>query len=77
MASGMEGLIKTSSIEQVVAPITTHLFYLKLLSESEGGSQQFTQLEAAAHAVAKAAKNMATVASRSVNNILNVRNLIQ
>ncbi|KAL7877282.1 hypothetical protein SRHO_G00039250 [Serrasalmus rhombeus] len=64
MAGTVDGLIKTISIEHVVAPISTHLCYLKLLSESEGDPEKFTQLEAAAGTVAKACKNMAAVASR-------------
>ncbi|KAL6487643.1 hypothetical protein MHYP_G00042690 [Metynnis hypsauchen] len=64
MAGTVDGLIKTISIEHVVAPISTHLCYLKLLSESEGDLEKFTQLEAAARTVAKASKNMAAVASR-------------
>uniref|UniRef100_W5L2B7 Uncharacterized LOC111196032 n=1 Tax=Astyanax mexicanus TaxID=7994 RepID=W5L2B7_ASTMX len=64
MESTVDGLIKTSSIEQLMAPFAAQLCYLKLLSESEDEPEQFTQLEAAAHAVAKASKNMAAVASR-------------
>ncbi|KAI4897228.1 hypothetical protein NFI96_022227 [Prochilodus magdalenae] len=64
MAGTVDGSIRTSSIEQVVAPISTHLCYLKLLSEKEEYLEEFTQLEAAAHAVAKTSKNMAAVASR-------------
>ncbi|KAL2082995.1 hypothetical protein ACEWY4_020768 [Coilia grayii] len=67
MASLLEdGLIKTASIEQVVAPITTHLCHLILLCESSQQPEHFAQLETAAKAVAKAAKHMATVASRLV-----------
>ncbi|XP_066534353.1 catenin alpha-2 [Hoplias malabaricus] len=61
-----DGLIQTCSIEQVVAPIATHLCYLKLLSENEEWSEQFTQLETAAYAVAKTSKNMALIASRAI-----------
>lgn len=65
MASLLEdGLIKTRSIEQVVAPVTSHLCHLILLCESGQEPEHFTQLETAAKAVAKAAKHMATVASR-------------
>lgn len=67
MTSIMEdGLIKTSSIEQVVAPLSSHLCHLILLCGSETELDEFTQLEAAAKAVAKASKNMAAVATRSV-----------
>ncbi|XP_051506689.1 uncharacterized protein LOC127413521 [Myxocyprinus asiaticus] len=61
-----DGLIKTRSIEQVVAPLSIHLCHLILLCESETELDQFTQLEAAAKAVAKSSKNMAAVASRLV-----------
>ncbi|KAG7334318.1 hypothetical protein KOW79_002725 [Hemibagrus wyckioides] len=59
-----DSLIKTSLIEQVVAPITAHICYLTLLSEADDTSGQFIQLEASARAVAKASRNMADVASR-------------
>ena len=59
-----DGLIKTTSIEQVVAPIATHLCHLILLCESGQEPERFARLEAAAQAVAKAARHMATVASR-------------
>ncbi len=61
-----DGLIKTGSIEQVVAPLSTHLCHLILLCGSETELDEFTRLEAAAKAVAKASKNMAAVATRSV-----------
>lgn len=61
-----DGLIKTGSIEQVVAPLSTHLCHLILLCGSETELDEFTRLEAAAQAVAKASKNMAAVATRSV-----------
>ncbi|XP_047668036.1 catenin alpha-1 [Tachysurus fulvidraco] len=65
MASLVEdSLIKTSLIEQVVAPITIHICYLTLLSEADDTTEQFIQLEASARAVAKASRNMADVASR-------------
>ncbi|GAA6107777.1 uncharacterized protein LOC124401258 [Tachysurus ichikawai] len=65
MASLVEdSLIKTSLIEQVVAPITLHICYLTLLSEADDTTEQFIQLEASARAVAKASRNMADVASR-------------
>lgn len=67
MASQVEdSLIKTSLIEQVVAPIAAHICYLMLLSETDDETEQFIQLEASARAVAKASKNMADVASRLV-----------
>jgi len=61
-----DGLIKTSSIERVAAPLSAHLCHLILLCGSETELLQFGPLEAAAQAVAKAAKNMAAVALRSV-----------
>ncbi|ROI46697.1 Catenin alpha-2 [Anabarilius grahami] len=61
-----DGLIKTSSIEQVVAPLSTHLCHLILLCGSETELDEFIRLEAAAKAVAKASKNMAAVATRLV-----------
>lgn len=60
------GLIRTAVVEQVVAPIASHLCHLVLLCESAEGPQQFCQLEGAAQAVAKATVNMAAVASRCV-----------
>ncbi|KAG1969350.1 catenin alpha-2 [Pimephales promelas] len=61
-----DGLIKTSSIERVAAPLSAHLCHLILLCGSETELLQFVPLEAAAQAVAKAAKNMAAVALRLV-----------
>lgn len=60
------GLIRTAAAERVVAPIACHLCNLVLLCDSEEDPEQFSQLEGAAHAVAKATKNMAAVASRCV-----------
>ncbi|XP_043112116.1 uncharacterized protein LOC122357009 isoform X2 [Puntigrus tetrazona] len=69
MASVLEdGLIKTGSIEQVVAPLSTHLCHLILLCGSETELDEFTRLEAAAKAVAKASKHMAEVATRLVED---------
>ncbi len=48
-----DGLIKTGSIEQVVAPLSTHLCHLILLCGSETELGELTRLEAAAKAVAK------------------------
>ncbi|KAF5900363.1 integrin alpha-9, partial [Clarias magur] len=59
-----DSLIKTSLIKQVVAPIAAHICYLALLSETNGETVQFIQLEASARAVAKASRNMADVATR-------------
>lgn len=61
-----DNLIRTSLIEQVVAPIGAHICYLTLLFETDDETEQFIQLEASAHAVASASRNMADVASRSV-----------
>ncbi|XP_057197346.1 catenin alpha-2 [Triplophysa rosa] len=63
-----DGLIKTGSIEQVVAPLSTHLCQLILLCGSDTELDQFTQLEAAATAVSKASKNMAAMATRLMEN---------
>lgn len=51
-------------MEQVVAPMATHLCHLVLLCDSGGGLEQFGQLEGAAQAVAKATDNLAAVACR-------------
>lgn len=64
-----DGLIKTGSIEQVMAPLSTHLCQLILLCGSDSELDQFTQLEAAATSVSKASKNMAAMATRSVTFI--------
>ncbi|XP_071337784.1 uncharacterized protein [Trachinotus anak] len=61
------GLIRTVAVEQVVAPIASHLCHLVLLCDSAVGPQQFSHLEEAAQAVAKATENMAAVASRHIN----------
>lgn len=53
-------------MEQVVAPIASHLCHLVLLCDGAEEPEQFSQLEAAAQAVAKATENMAAVASRCV-----------
>ncbi|XP_077073545.1 uncharacterized protein LOC143724416 [Siphateles boraxobius] len=63
-----DGLIKTSSIEQVAAPLSTHLCHLILLCGSETELLEFVPLETAAKAVAKASKNMAAVATRLVTD---------
>lgn len=60
------GLIKTTAVEQVVAPIAGHLCHLVLLCENAEDPEQFAQLEGAAQAVAKATNSMAAVASRYV-----------
>lgn len=58
------GSIRTAAVEQVVAPMATHLCHLVLLCDSVGGLEQFGQLEGAAQAVAKATENLAAVACR-------------
>lgn len=60
------GLIRTAAVEQVVAPIASHLCHLVLMCDNVEEPEQFSQLERAAQAVAKATENMATVASRYV-----------
>ena len=60
------GLIRTAAVEQVVAPIASHLCHLVLLCDGAEDPEQFSQLEGAAQAVAKATENMAAVASRCV-----------
>lgn len=60
------GLIRTTAVEQVVAPIASHLCHLVLLCDSAEEPEQFSGLEGAAQAVAKATENMAAVASRYV-----------
>ncbi|KAL6101697.1 uncharacterized protein ACO6RY_16887 [Pungitius sinensis] len=62
------GLIRTAAVEQVVAPIASHLCHLVLLCESADGPQQLCRLEGAAQAVAKATGNMAAVASRQISD---------
>ncbi|CAK6951684.1 uncharacterized protein LOC122884554 isoform X1 [Scomber scombrus] len=61
------GLIRTAAVERVVAPIACHVCNLVLLCDSEEDPEQFSQLEGAAHAVAKATENMAAVASRHIS----------
>ncbi|XP_024153163.1 uncharacterized protein LOC112161886 isoform X2 [Oryzias melastigma] len=61
-----QSFVKTAAVEKVLAPISSHLCLLVLLSDSEQEPEQFTRLEAAAHAVAKATENMAAVASRQI-----------
>lgn len=61
-----QGLIRTAAVEQVVAPIASHLCHLVLLCDSAEEPEQFSQLEGAAQTVAKATENMAAVASRYV-----------
>lgn len=51
-------------MEQVVAPMATHLCYLVLLCDSEGEAGRFSQLEGAAEGVAKATEDLAAVACR-------------
>lgn len=58
------GLIRTAAVERVVAPIASYLCHLVLLCDSTEGPEQFSQLEGAAQAVAKATENMAAVAAR-------------
>lgn len=60
------GLIRTAAVEQVLAPIANHLCHLVLLCDSADEPEQFSHLEEAAQAVAKATENMAVVASRYV-----------
>jgi len=60
------GLIRTAAVEQVVAPMASHLCHLVLLCDSAEGAEQLSRLEGAAQAVAKATGNMAAVASRCV-----------
>ncbi|XP_070772627.1 vinculin-like [Enoplosus armatus] len=67
MSSSLDhGLIRTAVVEQVVAPIASHLCHLVLLCDSAEDPEQFSQLEGAAQAVAKATENMAAVASRQI-----------
>ncbi|XP_056251329.1 uncharacterized protein LOC130181292 isoform X2 [Seriola aureovittata] len=61
------GLIRTVAVEQVVAPISSHLCHLVLLCDSAEEPEQFSHLEEAAQAVARATENMAAVASRHIN----------
>lgn len=61
-----QGVIRTAAVEQVVAPIASHLCHLVLLCDSVEEPEQFGQLERAAQDVAKATENMAAVASRYV-----------
>ncbi|XP_036403151.1 catenin alpha-like [Megalops cyprinoides] len=61
---GIPDMIKTTSIEKVVAPVITHMCHLVLICESGEGSEEFSELEGVAEGVAKASKNMAAVASR-------------
>ncbi|XP_064173836.1 uncharacterized protein LOC135245016 [Anguilla rostrata] len=61
---GLPDLVKTKSIERVVAPVVTHLCHLVLICESGEVSDQFATLEGAAEGVAKASKNMAALASK-------------
>lgn len=58
------GSIRTAAVEQVVAPMATHLCHLVLLCDSEGEAGQFSQLEGAAQGVAKATEDLAAVACR-------------
>ncbi|KAM3605936.1 uncharacterized protein V6R79_007644 [Siganus canaliculatus] len=60
------GLIRTMAVEQVLAPIASHLCHLVLLCDSVEEPEQFRHLDEAALAVAKAAQNMAAVASRKI-----------
>ncbi|XP_058508135.1 uncharacterized protein LOC131474340 [Solea solea] len=60
------GLIRTVVVEQVVAPLSCHLCHLVLLCENSEEPEQFSHLEEAAQAVARATENMAAVASRQI-----------
>lgn len=58
------GAVRTAAVEQVVAPLATHLCHLVLLCDSEGEPEQFSRLEEAAQGVAKATVEMAAAARR-------------
>ncbi|KAM7408927.1 hypothetical protein PAMA_002580 [Pampus argenteus] len=60
------GLIRTAAVERVVAPIACHLCHLVLLCDGAEKPEQFSHLEEAAQAVAKATENMSAVASRCI-----------
>uniref|UniRef100_A0A8C2X850 Uncharacterized protein n=1 Tax=Cyclopterus lumpus TaxID=8103 RepID=A0A8C2X850_CYCLU len=60
------GLIRTAAVEQVVAPIASHLCHLVLLCDSAEEAEQLSRLEDAAQAVARATGNMAAAASSVV-----------
>ncbi|KAK9541711.1 hypothetical protein VZT92_001733 [Zoarces viviparus] len=62
------GLIRTAVVEQVLAPIASHLCHLVLLCDSAEEPEHFCQLEGAAQAVAEATGNMAAVASRQISD---------
>ncbi|KAK5853857.1 hypothetical protein PBY51_014978 [Eleginops maclovinus] len=62
------GLIRTVAVEQVVAPIASHLCHLVLLCDSAEDPEHFTQLEDAAQAMAKATEDMAAAASRVISD---------
>ncbi|KAK0149839.1 Catenin alpha-2 [Merluccius polli] len=65
MASVLDhGLMKTAALEQVVAPIAGHLCLLVLWCETAQDPERFSLLEGAAQAVARATDNLASVASR-------------
>ncbi|XP_048864767.1 uncharacterized protein LOC125739076 isoform X4 [Brienomyrus brachyistius] len=63
------GLIKMKSVERVVSPIATHLYYLILICESGESSESFTGLEGAAKEVVDATETMAAVASRFLEGL--------
>lgn len=63
------GLIRTAAVEQVVAPMASHLCHLVLLCDGEMNPEQVSQLERAAGAVARATENVAAVASRYESQI--------
>ncbi|XP_066552796.1 uncharacterized protein LOC136718903 isoform X2 [Amia ocellicauda] len=66
LENGMLCVIKTKSIERVIAPIAAQVCHLIIISELGGRAQEFAELEGAAEDVAKATKKMASVAFRLV-----------
>uniref|UniRef100_A0AAV2JKZ9 Uncharacterized protein n=1 Tax=Knipowitschia caucasica TaxID=637954 RepID=A0AAV2JKZ9_KNICA len=58
------GCIRTTAVEQVVAPMASHLCHLVLLCDGAEEPEQFLQLEGSAEAVARATRNLASVAYR-------------
>lgn len=58
------GLVRTVAVEQVVAPIASHICHLVLLCDSDEDPAHFSQLEGAALTVAEATENLAAAASR-------------
>lgn len=59
-----QGWVRTAAVEQVLAPMATHLCHLVLLCDSGGEAEQFSQLEGAAQGVARATEDLAAVARR-------------